>query len=170
MKKLMIKEGNIKYLYFLLLVIVLLAALLSITIGVANITPRQTLNIIGHHLFNFPLNDNIALGQQRIIMQIRLPRILLALLTGANLAVTGAIYQSLFKNAMADPFMLGISSGASLGAGLGFMLGGFVPFYAFIGALVANAFVILLAGAKGKVATIRLLLGGMAINYLFSSL
>ena len=58
-------------------------------------------------------------GQVMIVMQIRLPRILMALLTGANLAVTGAIYQSLFRNAMADPFMLGISSGASLGAGIG---------------------------------------------------
>ncbi|MEF9960948.1 MAG: iron ABC transporter permease, partial [Niameybacter sp.] len=108
-------------------------------------------------------------GQLNIIFQLRIPRILMALLTGINLAVTGAIYQALFKNDMADPFMLGISSGASLGAGIGFMLGGFSPIYAFVGALIANILVTSLAGTKGKTPTVRLLLSGLAINYFFSA-
>lgn len=171
MKRINIKEeGSIKILYFLLLVIVILLALVSITIGVAQITPIETLQILLHNWFNLPLKEHITSGQVMIVMQIRLPRILMALLTGANLAVTGAIYQSLFRNAMADPFMLGISSGASLGAGIGFVIGGFVPFYAFIGALVANALVVALSGVRGRVSTMRLLLGGMAINYFFSSI
>ncbi|MGL5677765.1 MAG: FecCD family ABC transporter permease [Cellulosilyticaceae bacterium] len=162
-------EGNIKFLYFLLLVSVITLGLVSITIGVANITVGETIQILLNQLFNFPINETISAGQQTIILQVRVPRILLAMLTGANLAVTGAIYQSLFRNAMADPFMLGISSGASLGAGIGFLIGGFIPAYAFGGAIVANILVVVLAGSKGQVSTIRLLLGGMAINYFFSS-
>lgn len=164
------QEGNIKFLYFLLLVIVVITALVSITIGVADITPIETIQILMNQLLKIPLSETITEGQQTIIMQIRVPRIAMAILTGANLAITGAIYQSLFRNAMADPFMLGISSGASLGAGIGFMLGGFIPAYAFVGAIVANVLVVILSGTKGKISTMRLLLGGMAINYFFSSL
>lgn len=161
--------GNIKLLYFLLALFVLILSLVSTTIGVADITPWDTFSIVWSNLTGGNIGPHISSAEQTIIMQLRIPRILMALLTGINLAVTGAVYQAIFKNSMADPYMLGISSGASLGAGIGFVLGGFSPVYAFIGALVANILVIALSGAKGKVSTMRLLLAGIAINYFFSS-
>lgn len=164
------KIGNIKILYFLLALSIVILSVISITIGVADITVKETFLILWSRLTGGNINPHISSAQQTIIMQLRIPRILMALLTGINLAVTGAVYQAIFKNSMADPYMLGISSGASLGAGIGFVLGGFTPIYAFLGALIANILVIALSGAKGKVSTIRLLLSGIAINYFFSSL
>ena len=162
--------GNIGYLYFLLVVGVFLTAILSVGVGVETIGAREIFSIIGHYLFDAPLQEGISHGQVTIITQLRMPRILMAMIVGANLAVTGAIFQAIFRNAMADPFMLGISSGASLGAAVGFVMGGFSPFYAFIGAIISNVLVFALSGIKGKVSTMRLLLSGMAINYLFSAI
>lgn len=163
------KIGNIKLLYFLLTLCVIIFACISITIGVANITTRDVIDILVFKLMGNPLSEHISKGQETIVWTLRLPRILMALLTGVNLAVTGAVYQAIFRNDMADPYMLGISSGASLGAAIGFLMGGFSPFYAFIGALVANVLVMNLSGVREKVSTIRLLLSGLAINYFFSS-
>lgn len=162
--------GNIKLLYFLLTLSVIIFAIISITIGVADITVTDTFHIIWSQLTGQDVGAHITKGQQTIILNLRIPRILMAILTGMNLAVTGAVYQAIFRNDMADPYMLGISSGASLGAAIGFITSGFSPFYAFAGALVANVLVIGLSGMKGKVSTIRLLLSGLAINYFFSAL
>lgn len=157
-------------LYCLLAIGVIILAIGSMTVGASSIHALDVFKIVGYKLFGLPYEGLFSDGQITVVMNLRIPRILMALLTGVNLAVTGAIYQALFRNDMADPFMLGISSGASLGAGIGFMIGGFTPIYAFIGALVANSLVGLLAGIKGKTSTVRLLLSGIAINYFFSAI
>jgi iron complex transport system permease protein len=162
--------GNIRKLYFLLLLSIFIFATISATIGIANITWRDTFEILGAKLFGLEVSPHISSSTQMIILQLRMPRIVMALLAGANLAITGAIYQAIFRNDMADPYMLGISSGASLGAGIGFLVGGFSPIYAFVGALIANFIVIHLSAVKQGVSTIRLLLSGIAINYFFSSI
>lgn len=162
--------GNIKLLYFLLTLCVIIFAIISITIGVADITVSDTFHIIWSKLTGQEVATHITKGQQTIILNLRIPRILMAILTGMNLAITGSVYQSIFRNDMADPYMLGISSGASLGAAIGFVTSGFSPLYAFAGALVANVLVLGLSGMKGRTSTIRLLLSGLAINYFFSSL
>lgn len=164
------KIGNIRYLYFLLTLCLVLFACISITIGIADIHIDDIISIIASKLNLGTLNSHISSGQQTIIWSLRIPRILMALLTGINLAVTGAVYQALFRNDMADPYMLGVSSGASLGAAFGFLSGGFLPFWAFAGAMFANSLVICLSGIKGKVSPIRLLLSGLAINYFFSAI
>ena len=163
------KIGNISYLYFLLTLCLVLFACISITIGIADISIGDILNIIASKMSLVTMNEGISQGQQTIIWNLRIPRILMALLTGTNLAITGAVYQALFRNDMADPYMLGVSSGASLGAAFGFILGGFLPLWAFLGAMAANALVITLSGMKEKVSPIRLLLSGLAINYFFSA-
>lgn len=159
-----------KKLYRILVYLTLILAIGSITVGASKIHPLEVIKVLFYTLMGKTQASELDQGQWMVIIQLRIPRILMALLTGVNLAVTGAIYQALFKNDMADPFMLGISSGASLGAGIGFMLGGFSPLYAFIGALGANVLVASLAGTKGKTSTIRLLLSGLAINYFFSAI
>lgn len=157
-------------LYRILVYLTIILAIGSITVGASKIHPLEVIKVLVYTLLGDTYTSQLDQGQLMVIIQLRIPRILMALLTGVNLAVTGAIYQALFKNDMADPFMLGISSGASLGAGIGFMLGGFSPLYAFIGALGANILVASLAGTKGKTSTIRLLLSGLAINYFFSAI
>ena len=80
-------------------------------------------------ILNLPLNENIASPQVAIIWKIRLPRVLLAFIVGGCLAVSGAVIQSVLKNELASPYTLGVSSGASLGAGLVIVSGISIPFY-----------------------------------------
>ncbi len=107
-----------------------------------------------------------------ILFQIRLPRIVLAGLVGAALAVAGATYQGVFRNPLADPYLLGVASGAGLGAVLAFILPfprhlhavGAVQAFAFLGGIVAVVAVYLLARVGGSVPTTTLILAGVAIS------
>ncbi|MCP4007149.1 MAG: iron ABC transporter permease [bacterium] len=125
---------------------------------------------------------SLALGSaenptSEIILQIRLPRTILAALVGAGLATAGALLQALLQNPLADPYVLGISGGAALGGvlalafGLGVGVGALtVPGVAFIGALVATALLYLVAGAGGRAPAHSLLLTGVVFNAFASSL
>ncbi|MFH1737206.1 MAG: iron ABC transporter permease [Actinomycetota bacterium] len=113
-----------------------------------------------------------------IIWQIRLPRAILAILVGASLAVAGVVYQALFKNPMADPYILGVSAGAGLGASLGIMLhvGQSVlglyatPILAFVGGLGTIILVYQIARVGGRVPMMSLLLAGLALSVTLAAL
>ena len=113
--------------------------------------------------------------QDQIIWAFRLPRVLLGALVGAGLAVVGAVLQAVVRNPLADPYLLGISSGASLGAvlvlvqGSASIGGASVPAAAFTGAVAATALVYVLARRRGRVTPLRLILAGVAIAYLFQA-
>ena len=100
-----------------------------------------------------------------IVREIRLPRILLAMLVGAALAVSGTALQALLRNPLADPYVLGISSGAALGAIIALYVGGRVaaasPLVAFAGALLTTAWVYLLGRRAGRLASYTLVLAGV---------
>ncbi|MEI7059008.1 iron chelate uptake ABC transporter family permease subunit [Nocardioides sp. CCNWLW239] len=119
-------------------------------------------------------SSDLTLLQQSIVWDLRLPRTLLAGICGAGLAICGVILQSLLRNPLADPFVLGISSGASTGAVSIVVLGvgsGAIGLStgAFVGALVSFALVLLLASLAGGT-TDRLVLAGIAATQLFSAL
>lgn len=113
-----------------------------------------------------------------IFWQIRLPRVLLAMLAGAGLSLGGVVFQALFRNPLATPFTLGVASGASLGvtiaiiAGINFSLPGLsgTSLAALSGALLSIALVYGIARSAGKLAPTTMLLGGVAISFFFSSL
>ncbi|MDI3329420.1 MAG: iron ABC transporter permease [Micrococcus sp.] len=107
-----------------------------------------------------------------IVWDLRLPRVVLGSAVGAGLAVCGMALQAMVRNPLADPYLLGISAGASSGAaamilfGVGVGLGArALPASAFLGALAASMMVFLVAGAGGRVSSMRLLLAGVAIGY-----
>lgn len=109
-----------------------------------------------------------------ILLGIRLPRALLAALIGATLAVAGVTFQTLLRNPLADPFILGVSGGAACGAAVATALGmarvpGLVPLVAFGGALAATAGVFLLARRREYTDPTRLLLSGLVLNAFFSA-
>lgn len=114
----------------------------------------------------------------RIFWMLRVPRVMLGFLAGAGLSVGGLVFQALFRNALATPFTLGVSSGAALGATLALRLGltfavfgvGAVPLSAFAGALIAIALVYGLTRRGPGSATATMLLAGVAVNFTFSSL
>ncbi len=113
-----------------------------------------------------------------LIVDVRLPRVLLAAIVGASLAGAGAIYQALFRNPLADPYILGVSSGAGLGAMLALVATGgatalrygMVPVAAFAGAVLTMALVTRLASWRGRLDTASLLLAGVAISYTLAAL
>ncbi len=126
-------------------------------------------------IYGAPLSLEIL---QRIIIDIRLPRILLAGLVGAALAVAGATYQGLFRNPLADPYLLGVSSGAGLGATIAMLAhftlpwiaSGTVPLFAFIGAMGAVTVVYLIARVGKTLPVTTLILAGVALSALLSAL
>ncbi|MEA4884327.1 MAG: iron chelate uptake ABC transporter family permease subunit [Clostridia bacterium] len=111
-----------------------------------------------------------------IVLEVRLPRIVLGLLVGAGLSVTGACFQGLFRNPLADPYIIGASSGSALGASIGILLSASsgisflagpsssVPLFAFVGAVVTVTFVYALAAADGRVSTDTFLLAGVVVG------
>ncbi len=112
---------------------------------------------------------------KEIIISIRLPRIIVSILVGAALGSTGAILQGILRNPLADPYILGLSSGAALTAALGLLfnnmfLGLFtLPAFAFLGAIAAGIAVGTLGQKKGNLLPERLLLAGVGLGFLFSA-
>ena len=147
-----------------------LAALLALAIGKAPISPAQVAELIlaraGLAAPDAPANA------EAILFQIRLPRIVLAGIVGGALAVAGATYQGVFRNPLADPYLLGVASGAGLGAVLAFILPvprhlltvGAVQAFAFLGGIAAVAAVYLLGRVGGSVPTTALILAGVAVS------
>ncbi len=120
---------------------------------------------------NAQTTDPALLQLEVVYWQIRIPRLILATLGGMVLASTGTAFQSVFRNPMADPYVLGISSGASLGAALAIVLGleasvlG-VTGMAFVFAIATLGIVFLIASRTGKVSSQVLLLAGVAMSFL----
>jgi len=142
---------------------------LIIGLAIAAVATIILCTFIGPAGFGFV---STAPGAADIVGGIRLPRVLAAFFVGASLAVAGAAMQSLFRNPMADPYILGTSSGGALGASLAivFLGGFFVPLFAWIGAVVAILIVWSIAGRKGVISVETLLLTGIAVSFFFSAI
>lgn len=115
---------------------------------------------------------------ETIILEIRLPRVILAGIVGAALSVAGATYQGLFRNPLADPYLIGVAQGASLGAVIGFLLPshwhgiglGIIPLLAFAGALASVSIVYGISRVGRMLAVTRLILAGVALGALLSAI
>ena len=158
-----------------LVALLLVAIVVSLALGSAAIPYARVPQILLHPL-GLPLDESIPNSQVIIVHQVRLPRILAAMLIGAALSTAGAVMQAIFRNPLADPGLLGVSAGGSAGAVLafstGFALQGLwaAPLAAFIGALLAAFVVYLLALERGRANVTMLLLGGTALNAFLSAL
>ena len=156
------------------LAVALVAAVLAgVAFGAVSVPPGEILGALGRTFG----------GQGRsladaVVLDLRLPRVLLAALVGASLALAGVLYQALFRNPLADPYVLGVSSGAGLGATLALTVFGTsfaaralgVPVGAFLGAVLTMLLVVRLASRRGRVDATSLLLAGIAISYTLSAL
>lgn len=165
-----------KIIIVLLLFALLLTIIISLNVGYAQISFTDILSILGEQ---FPVLDNIIdsslISQQNtsIILQIRLPRIIAGVLVGAALAASGVVYQGVFKNPMADSYVLGVSAGAAVGASLSIVFGAGLPIFgfrlvqvaAFFGALMAMFLVYNISRVGTRVPITTLLLSGIAVNF-----
>ncbi|WP_320129338.1 iron ABC transporter permease [uncultured Sphaerochaeta sp.] len=143
---------------------ILLLGIASLGLGPAKISFADT--------FSTLFGKNLDASQIYIIRDLRLPRILSAIFCGAILGSCGAVFQAALRNPMADPFVLGVSSGASFGVALSISLGYSsiigLPFSALVGALLTTLFIFSL-GMHTKVSKTTLLLTGVATNYILSA-
>ena len=167
------KQSIILFVVLLLLIVVI--ALLAMISGPADITINQVVHI----LFAGPDSSNSELfssSQHMIIWNLRFPRILSAIVAGCTLAVCGTVFQAVFRNPMADPYVLGISSGAAFSVALAAFFGLIghvalmwdIPLAAGIGAIGTALLVFALSGGMRRSVT-TLLLTGVALNFLLSA-
>lgn len=170
-----------RVLLFSLFVLLILTVIFSTASGPANISPLDVLKVIVGNIFKssgIVPNNSIA---NTVVMDLRLPRICLAIITGISLAVAGTVMQGIMRNPLVSPFTLGVSSGASFGAGIAIVLGTsifgslldgsiniIIIINAFIFGLLTSFIVYGIASIKGTNPQ-TLVLAGVAISYLFSA-
>ncbi len=152
------------------------SVLVSVAVGAVWIPPWSTLRIFAWKLYLIQEPDGVSRAAEVIVLQLRLPRVLLAVLVGAGLGASGMMFQGLFRNPLADPAIIGVSSGAALAAivvivaGAGAAAGGLlVSAAAFAGALVTAFLVYRLARIGPAVQVATLLLAGIAVAAAISS-
>ncbi|TSD45727.1 iron chelate uptake ABC transporter family permease subunit [Rhodococcus sp. KBS0724] len=165
-------RSTLGFLFLTGLVVLGFSIALAITIGPANLSVRDVYAVVLEHWGVG--SSGVSRIKDGIVWELRLPRTLLAAVCGAGLALCGVIMQSLLRNPLADPFVLGISSGASTGAVMVAVLGiggGVISLSAgaFAGAVVSFGLVMLLAAGAGG-GTSRVVLAGVAGTQLFSAL
>ncbi len=162
---------------YLLAILVLLAALLlsllwAVTIGTVDLAMGDVYRVILYKLFRVGSGEVYGSGSMSdIVWFVRLPRLVLAIGVGAALSIAGVVMQAIVKNPLADPYVLGVSSGASLGATLAILLGvgsflgtGYVGLVAFAGAFLVSLGVIALANIGGRANSVKLILAGTALS------
>ncbi|MEM3086974.1 MAG: iron ABC transporter permease [Halobacteria archaeon] len=166
----------------LTLVVAVLAVLLGVSVtggvtwGSVPISPTDVWSIVWSKLFGGSA-QNWPQGHEQIVWELRLPRVFLAAVVGAALTVAGTVIQALVRNPLADPFILGLSAGASVGAAGVILLGALGAFgiYAisvggFLGALVAMVAVFAIAQERGRINPLRLVLVGVAMAFVFQAI
>lgn len=160
-----------------LLVLMLLIIVVSVSLGDADIKLSEILKIItGKFFLNNKMLSAIEPYKISIVWDIRLPRIITGALVGAGLAVAGAVFQGLLLNPLADPYTIGVSTGAAFGASLTIYLNLFlmsvqlpvIPF-SFLGALLTLLLVIKIANRKGVINTSNLIIAGIIVSSILSA-
>ncbi len=164
--------------FFVIAGILFLLALILVAAasGFVDITPAQTVRIIWAKISsNSTLIANMDPSLPMIILQVRLPRVLCAVAVGGGLAVSGVVFQGILHNPLADPYTLGVSSGAAFGASLALLLGleslgSFsVPLFAFAGAAVTLVVVVRLASFGGRMRPDTMILAGVIVGAILAA-
>ena len=161
----------------LLAVLLVVIACVSLTFGQIDVPVGKALAVIGAQL-NLPgfTEADYSREQLAVIWYIRLPRMLVGVLVGAALGISGAVMQGIFSNPLADPGLIGISSGAATGAVLSIALGAAsgsmfaMPAFAFCGSICAVCLTVFLAMRNGKIPVMTLLLAGVAVGMLLGAI
>ena len=159
-----------------LALLLVMVSMLAVSIGSINIPLDVVWSVILNHLAPGSVEQTWSPGRDNIVWEVRLPRVVLGAIVGASLALVGAALQSVTRNALADPHLLGISSGAALGAIVVLLHTGMfmglitVPLFAFGGALLTTGLVVGIANFTNATDASRLILTGVAISFVITSL
>ena len=149
----------------------LLAGWIALFLGVYDISPLMVLKVLSGLLTQF-WQGHADIPEAAIILDIRLPRVILAGLVGCALSATGATFQGIFRNPLVDPFLLGISAGAAFGCAISMALFPGLPIQimAFVFGIVAVALAYAMARNQGEISRLGLILSGVIISSFFTAL
>lgn len=157
--------------------VLVLSISLAVSLGAVRVPLGTVWGVIAHHVApGLFAHGGWETAHEAIVWQLRLPRTLLAALVGAGLAVVGATLQAVTRNPLADPHLLGISSGGAFGAIVALLHTGLifgpatVPIFAFIGALFATALVLTVSRIAHATSSDRLVLAGVAVSFIVMAL
>lgn len=156
--------------------LLLAAAMAALTFGPADLAPREVLGELFRRLPFVDRASSLSVQGEAIVWDLRMPRVVLGAMVGGMLALAGAAYQGVFRNPLADPYLLGVAAGAGLGATLaiGARPAGFppslVPLAAFAGAVVAVVITYALGRTIGDRSATTLILAGVAVASFFTAL
>jgi iron complex transport system permease protein len=151
---------------FFLVLLTFANTVISLYIGPVHIPIPVILENIYRTLIRADPNWTVS----TIIFYVRMPRIILAVLIGMILAISGLVTQTIFRNPLGDPYLTGVSSGAALGAAIGFLISPFlVPFLAFFFAMLAVGISFLISRSGGEIRAEILILAGISVSFLFSA-
>ncbi len=169
------ESARYRQLLFFLLLALFFAVWGGLSLGTTLITAEEIWHTFQLHLGG--AESMVSLQHSDIVWYLRLPRILLAMLAGGGLALCGAVMQAIVQNPLAEPYLLGVSAGASLGAASIILFGGIfslsaflVSGSAFVGAMLSSGLVWILSVQKRRISLVKIILAGTAINALFLSL
>ena len=159
----------------LLLCVLLITLIASTALGAVSLDPKHVFGILTSKTIGFEYNEpSWSKATENIVWKLRMPRTLLGVLAGSGFALAGIMMQALTKNPLANPYILGISSGATTGAVMVIVLGGIQSLGinspamgAFVGALATSLIVFVLASRSGGMSSTRLVLIGVSISALF---
>lgn len=166
------KRGSLATSIIVLMIALALSMGAGCALGAADIGIGDVIRVIASKLPILGRSIEVPAGTESIIWRLRLPRVILAALVGGSLAGAGVVFQAVFRNPMADPYLLGTSAGASLGGALAILLGiGFslpgmsgTGVMAFVGSIGAVFLVYGIARIRGRISTATLLLSGIAVS------
>jgi iron complex transport system permease protein len=167
--------------------LLMLLLVVAVAVGSTEVGIGDTAAILGRRLLALPIPETWAPTAEKIIFDIRLPRVMTAMLVGGGLAMAGTVFQALLRNPLADPYVIGTAAGASFGAALGIVaplalpvlaigagtswLGlGVVQLFAFTGGLGTVLLVYAVARSAGRVQVITLLLTGYAVSAVLAAM
>ncbi|CDQ18982.1 FecCD family ABC transporter permease [Halobacillus karajensis] len=174
-----LKETNLIVILSFLVLLMIGTIIFATGMGPVSVHTTTVLQILISKIpfLSNPVGNDWTQVEESIVVGLRLPRVLLGLIVGASLSVTGVALQALVRNHLADPFILGVSSGASATATLGMLFGTFsflgtysLSLSAFIGAVVVIVLVYALSRVNGKINMTQLLLSGVAIGLIMESI
>jgi len=157
-------------LYSIFLGLPIFSFFLSMFIGSFPVPPAQLVDVIASHLLGY--STSYPEVYNTVILQVRLPRILLGMMVGASLSISGAAFQGVFRNPLVSPYILGLSSGAAFGAALSlaFLPGVSIQYAAFFFSLLAVGTTYFMATSHKSTPTVSLVLAGVIVSAVFDSL
>lgn len=164
-------KDEYKKIFIIIFIVLIITTIFSLSTGRYKISFSNVIKILGSSIFNIENSQEVM--SQGVVLNLRLPRVLGAILIGSSLALSGACYQGVFKNQLVSPDLLGVSSGATVGAAIAILLGvnsALIQISAFLGGIVAVLLTMLIPKLLNNTSSMLLVLSGIIVSGVMGSI